>query len=77
MKPWTDMEVSFPLVVSGPSGVGKTSLVDCLLEVDARCVRSISATTRAMRSGEIDGQSYSFLTEEQFLQLRDFNIQFF
>jgi guanylate kinase len=71
MDRWIGRQIGFPLVVSGPSGVGKTSLVDCLLESDAQCVRSISSTTRPMRSGEVDGESYSFVSEEQFLQLRE------
>ena len=71
MEPWISGKVGFPLVVSGPSGVGKTCLVDRLLKVDSRCVRSVSSTTRAIRGGEVDGQSYSFVTEEQFLHLRE------
>jgi guanylate kinase len=71
MESWVDRKVGFPLVVSGPSGVGKTSLVDHLLKGDRRCVRSISSTTRPIRAGEVDGESYCFVDEEQFLQLRD------
>ena len=71
MESWVGKATGFPLVVSGPSGVGKTSVVDCLLKVDKRCVRSVSSTTRAMRAGEVDGESYSFVSEEQFLQLRE------
>lgn len=61
---------AFPLVLSGPSGVGKTSLVARLLACEPACVRSLSATTRPMRPGERDGESYRFVTEEQFLQMR-------
>ncbi|MDM7914228.1 MAG: guanylate kinase [Candidatus Eisenbacteria bacterium] len=64
-------EPGFPLVVSGPSGVGKTSLVQHLLEIDERCVRSISVTTRPQRAGESDCDSYFFLDEERFLQMRE------
>ena len=71
MEDWIGREVGFPLVVSGPSGVGKTSLVDILLRTIPRCMRSVSSTTRSIRAGEVDGGSYSFVTEEQFLQLRD------
>ena len=71
MESWIGRDIGFPLVVSGPSGVGKTSLVDCLLKTDSRCVRSISSTTRPIRAGEVDGESYSFVDKEQFLQLRD------
>jgi len=70
MEPWSGGRVSFPLVVSGPSGVGKTSLVDRLLAADPRCRRSISCTTRTIREGEVDGESYTFLDEKTFLALR-------
>ena len=60
------------VVVSGPSGVGKTTLVERLFE---RCrvplVRSISATTRPPRGDEADGVDYHFLTPQQFERLRD------
>ena len=71
MESLVGKSTGFPLVVSGPSGVGKTSLVDLLLEADSRCVRSVSSTTRPMRAGEVDGESYSFVSEEQFLHLRE------
>jgi guanylate kinase len=71
MEDWIEKDVGFPLVVSGPSGVGKTSLVDRLLASTPRCVRSVSSTTRPIRTGEIDGESYSFVKQEQFLQLRE------
>lgn len=70
MEPWNSPKVAFPLVLSGPSGVGKTSIVDLLLARDPRCVRSISATTRSIRPGETEGESYYFVDEERFLQLR-------
>ena len=53
------------LVISGPSGSGKSSIVRVLLE-DARVVFSISATTRAPRAGEENGVHYHFLTREEF-----------
>ncbi|MBD3162771.1 MAG: guanylate kinase [Candidatus Eisenbacteria bacterium] len=68
---WTEAGAGFPLVVSGPSGVGKTSLVDRLLALDRGTVRAITATTRPKREGEIEGESYHFFSEERFLQLRD------
>lgn len=60
----------FPLVVSGPSGVGKTSLVAELLAREGACTRSLSTTTRPMRPGEVDGESYRFVDEERFLHMR-------
>jgi len=53
------------LVLSGPSGCGKSTICKRLLE-DPRVVFSISATTRAMRSGEVDGRDYRFVTKERF-----------
>jgi guanylate kinase len=59
------------IVISGPSGVGKSTVVG---QVIAGCQQpiclSVSATTRAPRPGEIDGQSYHFLTKEQFAEHR-------
>jgi guanylate kinase len=56
-------------VVSAPSGAGKTSLVRALLEGDAGLQLSVSYTTRARRSGEIDGQHYHFVDQETFEQM--------
>jgi len=57
-------------VISGPSGVGKSSIVDAVM---ARTPTrfSVSATTRAARPNEIDGIDYRFVTVEQFEALRD------
>jgi guanylate kinase len=57
---------AFPVVVSGPSGVGKTVLCRRLCEALPRVVRSISATTRTPRVDERDGESYFFWTEHRF-----------
>ncbi|HSQ55371.1 MAG TPA: guanylate kinase [Gemmata sp.] len=55
------------IVVSGPSGVGKTTVVDALLKsTDLPLRRAITATTRAPRSGEIAGTSYHFWSREEF-----------
>lgn len=53
-------------VISGPSGVGKGTLVSKLLEARDDIVLSISATTRSPRPGEVDGKDYLFLTRQQF-----------
>lgn len=53
-------------IVSAPSGAGKTSLVTALLETDNRIRKSVSYTTRAPRSGEVDGRHYHFVTPEVF-----------
>jgi len=53
-------------VVSAPSGAGKTSLVNRLLEVDDQLKLSISHTTRPPRAGEVDGRHYHFASAEAF-----------
>jgi guanylate kinase len=53
------------LLISGPSGSGKSSICRRLLE-DPRVVFSVSATTRAPRPGETDGREYRFVTREEF-----------
>ena len=59
------------LVLSAPSGTGKTTLVKMLREEFPRLSYSISCTTRAPREGEQDGRDYHFLSRERFLQLKD------
>ena len=54
------------LVLSSPSGAGKTTLSRRLLESDRNISLSVSATTRAMRSGEVHGKDYHFLKMEEF-----------
>ncbi|MEM7046253.1 MAG: guanylate kinase [Pseudomonadota bacterium] len=54
------------LVISSPSGAGKTSITRALLETDDRLHLSISATTRPPRPGEREGKDYYFLTPEIF-----------
>lgn len=59
------------LVVSGPAGVGKGTINQSLIERNSDIRMSVSATTRAPRSGEIDGVHYFFKTEEAFRQMID------
>jgi len=65
------IERPFPVVISAPSGTGKTSVVEKLLAIDGRLKRALTATTRPAREGEVDGQDYLFLTREQFQEKRD------
>jgi guanylate kinase len=59
------------VVVSGPSGAGKTSVMRRVLQsCSVPLVRSISATTRPPRSGETDGVDYHFVTNGEFQLLR-------
>jgi guanylate kinase len=55
-------------VITGPSGVGKGTLISKLLERVPGLELSVSATTREPREGEADGRDYHFLTPEQFDQ---------
>lgn len=54
------------IVLSAPSGAGKTTLCHNLLAVDAEVSRAITCTTRPPRRGEESGRDYYFLTEEDF-----------
>jgi guanylate kinase len=57
------------IVLSGPSAVGKSTVVRCLRERVPDLHFSVSVTTRAPRPGEVDGVDYSFVTSERFQQL--------
>src|SRR5688572_7444262 len=57
------------LTISGPTAVGKNTLVKELLKKDPSLHVSISFTTRPPRPGEVDGINYHFVTKEKFLEL--------
>ena len=57
------------LVLSGPSGVGKGTLLKTLFEADDSFAFSVSATTRSPRPEERDGVDYHFMSEERFMTL--------
>lgn len=59
---------AFPIIVSSPSGAGKTTIVDAVLKRNKTVSRVITATTRAPRKGEKDGVDYHFWTIKQFEQ---------
>jgi len=54
------------LVISGPSGTGKTSICNAILDRCPEAVWSVSATTRPPRNTETGGDNYEFITHEQF-----------
>ena len=56
------------LVLSGPSGVGKTTVAHRLLDANETLKRIVTCTTRAPRDGEHDGVDYHFLDESEFLE---------
>ncbi|MDX5409742.1 MAG: guanylate kinase [Thauera sp.] len=59
------------IIITAPSGAGKTTLVSGLLERDARVRLSVSYTTRAPREGEVDGRHYHFVDIATFRNMRD------
>lgn len=57
------------VVISGPSGAGKTTLVERVIrESPVTLIKSISATTRPARTGEVDGEAYYFLSPQEFAE---------
>ena len=59
------------LMIVAPSGTGKSSLVNALLQEDQALKLSLSTTTRSPRPGEVDGKDYRFITREEFIAERD------
>ena len=63
-----------PLLILGPSGVGKDTIINMLLEKYPEIFYKLpSYTTRDIRKGEIDGKDYFFITKEEFKVLKDEN----
>lgn len=65
------MKKGFLLVISGPSGVGKGTVLHDLMNTQKNLVYSVSATTRDKRDGEIEGVSYFYKSHEEFKQMID------
>ncbi len=57
------------IIISGPSGVGKGTVIEKLRNEDSSLGFSVSATTRAPREGEINGVNYHFVSREQFEEM--------
>ena len=57
------------VVLSGPSGAGKDTVLNNLLAKNKNIRISTSATTRSPREGEVDGEDYYFISNEEFVQL--------
>lgn len=57
------------VLFSGPSGVGKDTVLDIILSKDEKLQRSVSLTTREKRAGETDGEDYYFITKDEFSQM--------
>src|SRR4029077_16813350 len=65
----TQPEQGLLIVISGPSGVGKDTVLRRLFQLAPHLKYSVSYTTRAPRPGEIDGHSYTFVSQPEFLLL--------
>lgn len=63
------MKKGFLLVISGPSGVGKGTVLHDLMNTQENLVYSVSATTRKKRDGEIEGVSYFYLNHDEFKKM--------
>ena len=61
------------MAVSGPSGVGKGTIVKTILQRREDVVESVSCTTREPREGEVNGKHYFFISKEEFLRRIDEN----
>jgi guanylate kinase len=59
------------MVLSSPSGAGKTTLARRLMEADAEIAMSVSVTTRSPRPGEVDGRDYNFIDDATFKRMRE------
>ena len=59
------------IVISGPSGVGKSTVVKAVMAQCETLQFSVSATTRPMRPGEVDGKNYYFVSRDTFQRLID------
>ena len=59
------------MIISAPSGAGKTSLIKALVDQEPRVEVSVSHTTRPQRPGETEGVNYFFITTEVFHEMRD------
>ena len=57
------------VIISSPSGAGKSSICKNLLKLDNKLKISISDTTRVPRDNEVDGKDYNFISEKKLMQI--------
>jgi guanylate kinase len=65
-SPFGSHKEAFALVVSGPSGVGKTTICKSVIYNDERVCPIVTTTTRAIRNGETDGVDYHFVSDAEY-----------
>jgi len=70
---WDKLAKGFLLVLSGPSGSGKGTVSQALMNKRDDITFSVSATTRKPRVGEVNGENYFFLGEEEFKEMQEAN----
>jgi guanylate kinase len=70
MEPYSPARRGLMLVLSSPSGAGKTTISRRLLEIDANIAMSVSVTTRPKRPGEVQGRDYHFIDPQKFEEMR-------
>ena len=70
-----DKNINKPLIIiiSSPSGAGKTTICKNLLSLDSNIKLSISVTTRLARDNEVDGKDYYFINSEKFIEMLNNN----
>ncbi|MDO8690467.1 MAG: guanylate kinase [Dehalococcoidia bacterium] len=64
-------EPSLLVILSGPSGVGKDAVLARMRELDLPFHYVVTVTTRPQRYGEVDGQDYFFVTQQEFMEMKD------
>jgi len=67
----SDKKTGTVYIVSAPSGSGKTTIINAVLDKRPDIYFSVSATTRKPRPGEVDGREYSFITKKEFKRMID------
>jgi guanylate kinase len=65
----TPSEKGFAIILSSPSGGGKSSLAKALIAMDSKLIMSISATTRKPRPNDIEGINYFFKSRDEFMKM--------
>ncbi len=70
----TNEKIGIMIIISSPSGAGKTTLANALIQSDSHTKLSISVTTRTPRKNEINGKDYHFISHEEYKKLKSTNM---